>query len=98
MSDLLRPDERDRERTVGMREARSTPQAMRSARQIGSTVEEWHELQRTERAQTLAALLSELRRARETGAEWHRWITDGRPTLTEAQYAALDSKRTKRRA
>lgn len=62
---------------------------MRSARQIGSTVEQWHELQRTERAQTLKALLAELSRARESGAEWYRWIANGRPALSAEEYALV---------
>lgn len=62
---------------------------MRSANRIGSTVSEWQELQRTERAATLKALLAQLREARESGAEWYRWIADGRPALTEAEYAAV---------
>lgn len=63
---------------------------MRSAKQIGSTVTQWHELQRTERAQTLKALLAQLERSHDE--PWYRWIEDGCPPLSEAQYAAQGGK------
>lgn len=63
---------------------------MRSAKQIGSTVSEWHEAQRNERAQTLHSLLAELERSHD--AAWYRWIEDGCPPLTEAEYAAQGGK------
>jgi len=46
-------------------------------------------LQRTERAATLKALLAQLREARESGAEWYRWIANGRPTLSTEEYALV---------
>lgn len=61
---------------------------MRSAAQVRRTPREYVEHQRHEREQTLQALLAELRRARDSGAAWYRWIAEGRPLLTEAEYKA----------
>lgn len=69
---------------------------MRSAKQIGSTVSEWHELQRTERAQTLAALLAELERSHDE--PWYRWILDGQPALSQAEYDEVGRFGKKRKA
>lgn len=62
---------------------------MRSAAQVSRTPREYVDHQRHEREQTLAALLAELRRACARGDEWYRWIAEGRPLLTEAEYAAV---------
>lgn len=68
---------------------------MRSAEQISRTAGEWHDAQRQERENHLRALLGMLRSARESGAEWYRWIVDGQPPLTREQYAAIGGKHAK---
>ena len=47
------------------------------------------EAEQRERARNLAELMAELREARETEAEWYMWILNGRPVLTEAEYARV---------
>lgn len=47
------------------------------------------EAEQRERERNLAELLAELREARETEAEWYMWILNGRPVLTEAEYARV---------
>jgi hypothetical protein len=47
---------------------------MRSAKQISSTVSEWHDAQRREREAHLAILTGMLRRARETHEPWYEWV------------------------
>lgn len=62
---------------------------MRSAAQIGRTVSEYHDWQADERRKHLAAFRSLVRAARERGEEWVRWIDEGRPAYSEAEYAAI---------
>lgn len=47
------------------------------------------EAEERERKRNLAELMAELREARETEAEWYMWILNGRPVLTEAEYARV---------
>lgn len=47
------------------------------------------ELEQRERDRRYAELMSELVEARETGAGWYQWVADGRPVLTEAEYARV---------
>lgn len=47
------------------------------------------EAEARERARNLAELMADLRHARETEAEWYMWILNGRPVLTEAEYALV---------
>jgi len=49
---------------------------VRSAEQIGKTPEEWADYQRAHRLRILAALLRELKHARETRAAWYVWVTE----------------------
>lgn len=65
---------------------------MRSGAQITKTPRQWADHCREERRRHLTALLSELRRARESGAEWYRWIAEGCKPLTAEEYAALHSQ------
>jgi len=69
---------------------------VRSAEQIGRTPGEYHDWQAAQRQKALREVLAMLRRARDEGAEWYRWIEDGRPPLTQAEYDALDKPRRKR--
>jgi hypothetical protein len=62
---------------------------VRSAEQIGRTVEQYHEWQRAERRKHLAAFLAMCRQARERGDEWLRWLESGRPRYTDAEYAEV---------
>ena len=59
---------------------------MRSAEQVRRTPREWSDHQAEQRQRILVELLAELRRAREAGAEWYSWITEGRPRLTREEY------------
>ena len=70
---------------------------MRSGAQITRTPREWIDYQAAERARLGRELAATLRHARETGAEWYRWIADGKPTLTEAEYEARGGKHARRR-
>ena len=47
------------------------------------------EAEQRERERNLAELMAELREARETEADWYMWIVNGRPVLTEAEYARV---------
>lgn len=66
---------------------------MRSAEQISRTPLQWAEARNAERQRNYAALMHDLRHARETEAEWYTWILNGRPTLTEAEYAKVGRMR-----
>lgn len=63
--------------------------AVRPAGRVSRTPREWIDHQQQERERILGQLLRELRHARETGAEWYRWIRDGQPQLSEAEYQAV---------
>jgi hypothetical protein len=53
------------------------------------------EIEQDERRRHLRAALAMLRRARDEGAEWYRWIAEGRPPYTPEQYAELIGGRGK---
>lgn len=69
---------------------------MRDAAQITRTPREYLEYQSAERKRNLREVMAILRHARETRAEWYQWIVDGKPTLTDAEYARVAMKRRKR--
>ena len=68
---------------------------MRSAEQVRRTPREYADFRALERRRLLGEALELLRRARESGAPWYRWIVDGRPELTQAEYDALERRRRK---
>lgn len=70
---------------------------MRSSERITRTPREWRSHEDEERSRIAAALLAELRRAREQRAEWYTWIESGRPLLTPAQYELVSTSGAKRR-
>jgi hypothetical protein len=66
---------------------------MRSADQIGRTVEQYAEFKAAERRRTLRELLSGLAHARANRAEWYTWVVEGMPRLTPDEYDAIKAKR-----
>lgn len=53
---------------------------------------EWElrqEAEQRERQRNLEAFLAEMREARENEVEWYMWVLNGRPVLTEAEYALV---------
>jgi hypothetical protein len=71
---------------------------MRSAARISRTVDEYRDHQAAERRRHLAEFLALVRRARERGEEWVRWLDSGRPAYSEHEYAAIAAARRKRPA
>lgn len=55
------------------------------------------EAEQRERARNLAELMAELREARDTRAEWYVWVAEGRPLLTEEEYARVGRFPSRRR-
>jgi hypothetical protein len=49
-----------------------------------------------ERQRTLSALMADLRFARETRAEWYRWVTDGMPRLSQQEYEQVGKRRARK--
>jgi hypothetical protein len=70
---------------------------MRNADGIARALTARQERLEAERRRNLVGLLRELRFARECGAEWYRWVVDGMPRLTPAEYEAIKAKRRTRR-
>lgn len=48
------------------------------------------------RRHQLDELMAHLRRAREREEEWYMWVLNGKPVLTEAEYARVGTQRSGR--
>lgn len=71
---------------------------MRSAEQIGRTVEEWRDFKSAERQRILREHLAAMERVRAERPEWYVWATEGQPVLSAEQYEAVRAKRSARSA
>jgi len=69
---------------------------MRSSAQISRSPAEWAERQRDERQRALRGLLVYLQAHRHE--HWYRWVTEGQPVLSQAEYDAEQKARRRRRS
>ena len=60
---------------------------MRSAEQIGRTVEAWHEYQRAQRERCLSEFLRMCQQARERGDDWIAYVDAGCPDVSTPEGA-----------
>lgn len=62
---------------------------MRDTLQVQLTPAEYAEYQRAERERLCGEVIAEFARYRETEPEWYRWVRDGCPRLSAAEYAEV---------